>query len=380
MIRTARPGAPPVAAAAPIAAHASARIAAHAAAPIAARATARAAALLFAAALAPPLSAQTFSVRKFDIGGAGFFDYVTVDTARDRVFVSRGSHIMVVDGATGRVVGDIADTPRTHGALIVNATNHGFTTNAGDSTSTMFDLKTLAVIRTIHTGAAGLDGFTYDGATNRALTIDHSRPAGSAVVIDAASGEVVTRLTTSGVAPEGGVSDGKGRIYINVEDRNAIDVVDTKTWKVVDTWSIEPCDGPTGIAMDHANGLLFVGCGGASVVVDAGSGKVVAKIPNGEGVDGIAWDPEQKLIYIPAGREGNVTVARQDAPDRYTVVATVATMAGARTIGLNTKTHTAYVFTPEFGPAAAPPAPSPAPPGRRPRGPQVAAWLFAITH
>ncbi|HKO16297.1 MAG TPA: hypothetical protein VJU87_08660, partial [Gemmatimonadaceae bacterium] len=323
--------------------------------------SARAACLALAAALtlATTANAQTFTAQKMDIGGEGFFDYLSVDTATGRVFVSRGTHIQVVDGATGRAVGDIPNTPRTHGALIVNSAHRGFTTNGGDSTSTMFDLATLAVIKQIHTGASGLDGFMYDDAANRVLTIDHSRPNGTAVIIDPASGVVVGKLTTTGAAPEGGVSDGKGRIFINVEDRAAIDVVDDRSWKVVDTWSVTPCEGPTGIAMDRATSRIFVGCSNTSMVVDATTGKVVAQIPNGGGVDGIAWDPAEKLLYIPSGAAGNVTVVHEDTPDKYTVIATVETMRGARTIAVNPKTHTAYVFTPEFGP---PPAPAPGAP------------------
>ena len=157
-------------------------------------------------------------------------------------------------------------------------------------------------------------------------------------------------MTLTGDAPEGGVSDGKGRIFINLEDKNAIDVVDTKTWKVVATWPIAPCDGPTGIAMDRTTNRIFSGCGKTSVVVDATTGKVVAQIPNGDGVDALGWDQAQKLIYIPAGRDGNVTVVHEDSPDKYTVVATVPTMAGAKTIAVDDTQHVAYVFTPEYGP------------------------------
>lgn len=331
-------------------------------------------------ALAPAqIRAQTFATQKMNIGGDGFFDYLSVDTATNRVFVSRSTHVMVVDGATGQVVGDIPNTPRVHGAMLVPSENHGFTTNSGDSTVTMFDLRTLAVITRIPAGVDGLDGFMYDAPTNTMLSLNHSRPTGSAVVIDAKSGKVIARVALSGNAPEGGVSDGKGRIFINIEDKNAIDVVDTKTWKVVDTWKIDPCDGPTGIAMDHATNRIFSGCGEKSVVVDAGTGKVVAQIPNGEGVDGLAFDDTQKLIYIPDGRKGNVTVVHEDSPDKYTVVATVPTMPGARTITVNPRTHVAYVFTPEFGPL---PANTPPPePGRRgPRGPIVASWLIAVKH
>lgn len=325
------------------------------------------------------LTAQSFTTEKFNIGGEGGFDYLTADPGMNRVFVSRGTHIMVVDGATGKVVGDIGDTPRTHGAVLVPRDNHGFTTNAGDSTSTMFDLKTLAVIKKIHAGVDGLDGFMYDDHSNRVLTIDHSHPEGTAIVIDPKSGDVVGKVTLTDNGPEGGVSDGKGRIFINLENKNAIDVVDTKTWTVVATWPVAPCEHPSGIAMDRATNRIFSGCGNTSVVVDAATGKVVAQIANGRGVDGLAFDPSQKLIYIPGGQSGDVTVVHEDSPDKYTVVATVPTMVGARTITVDDRTHVAYVFTPEYGP---PPAGSPAPTGRGrgPRGPLIGSWLIAIKH
>lgn len=334
-------------------------------------------------AAASTLPAQNFTATKVDIGGQGAFDYLTADPATGRVFVSRGTHVMVVDGATGKVLGDITNLQRTHGALLVPSAGHGFTTNGGDSTSTMFDLKTLAVIKQIHAGAAGLDGFMYDDATNKVLTIDHSRePApGTVVVIDPVSGDVVTKFETRGSAPEGGVSDGKGRIFINMEDSADVNVVDSKTWKVVDTWSVKPCEGPTGIALDRATNRLFVGCSNTSMVLDSKTGKVVAQIANGSGVDGIAFDPAEKLLYIPSGQAGNVTIVHEDSPDKYTTVAAVPTMRGARTITLDTKTHTAYVFTPEYGPPpAGEPAPAPGGRGRGPRGPQIGAWLFAIKH
>jgi hypothetical protein len=337
------------------------------------------AALAATVAATPALSAQQFTTKKFNIGGEGAFDYLSADPATGRVFVSRSTHVMVVDGATGNVLGDIANTPRVHGVAFVPKWNHGFTTNGGDSTSTMFDLKTLAVIKKVPAGINGLDGIMYDASTDRVLTIDHSKP-GTAVVIDPNAGAVVTRITLSDDSPEGGVGDGKGHIFINLEGKNAIDVIDTKTWKVAHTWPIEPCDGPTGIAYDAKTNRIFAGCSKLSVVVDASNGKVVAQIPNGDNVDAIGWDAAQKLLYIPSG-EGNVTVAHQDSPDKYTVVATVPTMRGARTITVDETRHVAYVFTPEYGP---PPAGAAAPPaggrGRGPRGPMIGAWLIAISH
>jgi len=328
------------------------------------------------ASLSASASAQTYKTQKYNIGGEGGTDYLTADPASGRVFISRGTHVMVVDGSTGQVVGDIKDTPRVHGIAISPKAGLGFTTNAGDSTSTMFDVKTLEVKKKVKAGKDGLDGIMYDDATNKILTINHSKPEGTAVVIDPASGNVVATVALSGNAPEGGVSDGKGRIFINIENKNAIDVIDTKTWKLVTTWSIEPCDGPTGIAMDRTTNRIFAGCSKKSVVVDANTGKVVAEIANGDGVDALGWDQGQKLIYIPAGGSGNVTVVHEDLPDKYSVVETVPTMRGAKTVAVDDSKHVAYVFTPEYGPApagATPPAG-----GRGPRGPIVGAWLISI--
>ena len=151
------------------------------------------------------------------------------------MFVSRSTHVMVVDGATGKVLGDIKDTPRVHGIAFAPKAGLGFTTNGGDSTSTMFDLKTLDVKKKVKAGKDGLDGIMYDDATDKILTINHSKPMGTAVVIDPKTRRRRRDDRSSrGDAPEGGVSDGKGRIFINLEDKNAIDVIDTKTWKVVD--------------------------------------------------------------------------------------------------------------------------------------------------
>lgn len=317
--------------------------------------------------------AQGYKIQRYDIGGEGAFDYLTVDTTSGRVFVSRSNHVMVIDGASGVVVGDLKDTPRVHGVAFA-ANGVGFTTNAGDSTSTMFDMATLAVQTKIKAGKDGLDGIMYDERSGMILTINHSKPSGTVVVINAKTGQVAATIPLSGNAPEGGVSDGKGRIFINIEDKNAIDVIDTKSWKVVDTWSIAPCDAPTGIAMDRAANRIFAGCSKTSVVVNAATGKVVAEIPNGDGVDAIGWDQSQRLMYIPAGASGNVTVVHQDAPDKYTVVETIPTMRGARTIAVDPVRHVAYVFTPEYGPSTTPPTAG----GRPARGPMVAAWLIAI--
>ena len=324
------------------------------------------------------IDAQTFHVAKYNIGSDGGTDYLTAEPGTGRVFVSRGTHVMVIDGATGKVLGDIPDTPRTHGIALVPKSKHGFITNGGDSTVTMFDLASLAVIRKIKIPTGGQDGIMYDAADNRIILTNHSRPIGTVVAIDPSSGEIVGTAELEDDGPEGAASDGKGRLYVNNEGKSTIQVVDVKTMKAVASWPLAPCDGPTGIAYDKSSNRIFAGCGKTSVVVDGTSGKIVATIANGAGVDALGWDPSQKLIYIPAGRDSSVTVVHQDSPDKYTVVATVPTMRGAKTIAVDPARHVAYLFQPEYGPA---PAGAPPGPGGRPaRGPVLASWFFAITH
>ncbi len=274
-------------------------------------------AILCLASFAAPavVDAQTFKVEKFDIKGEGGTDYVTVEPATGRVFVSRSTHMMVVDGATGKVVGDIPNTPGVHGAGIVTKAGHGFTTNSGDQTVTMFDLKTLAVLKQIKVGP-GLDGIMYDEPDDKVILTNHSRPIGTLTALDPKTGDIVATVELEDTAPEGAAADGKGRIFVNNEGKNTIQVIDVKTWKATASWPLAPCEGPTGIAYDKASNRIFSGCSNTSVVLDAATGKVVASITNGTRVDALGWDPTKKLIYIPNGGEGTVTVVHQDSPDR----------------------------------------------------------------
>jgi DNA-binding beta-propeller fold protein YncE len=339
-------------------------------------------ALLSAAGLAAPrpARAQTFKVEKFDIKGEGGTDYVAVDAATGRVFVSRSTHMMVVEGATGKVLGDILNTPGVHGAGFSAKAGHGFTTNSGDQNVTMFDLKTLEVLRQIKVGP-GLDGIMYDEADDKIILTNHSRPIGTLTALDPKTGDIVATVELEDTAPEGAAADGKGHIFVNNESKNTIQVIDVKTWKATASWPLAPCDGPTGIAYDKASNRIFSGCSKTSVVVDASTGKVVASIPNGTRVDALGWDPAKKLIFIPNGGEGNVTVVHQDSPDKYSVVATVDTVAGAKTIAVDPVTHNVYLFQPQRGPAPPPAADAPAPAagrGRGPQGPIIAAWFVVM--
>ena len=340
-------------------------------------------ACVFATGVAAPETgnAQTFKVEKFDIKGDGGTDYVAVEPATGRVFVSRSTHMMVVDGATGKVVGDIPNTQGVHGAGFSTKAGHGFTTNSGDQTVTMFDLNTLAVLKQIKVGP-GLDGIMYDEPDDKIILTNHSRPIGTLTAIDPNTGDIVATVELEDTAPEGAAADGKGHIFVNNESKNTIQVIDVKTWKATASWPIAPCDGPTGIAYDKASNRIFSGCSKTSVVVDASTGKVVASIANGTRVDALGWDAAKKLMFIPNGGEGNVTVVHQDSPDKYTVVATVQTFAGAKTITVDPTTHNVYLFQPERGPAPPPAAGAPPPAagarGRGPLGPVVAGWFIVI--
>ena len=328
-------------------------------------------------ALTAPAHAQTFKVEKFDIKGDGGTDYVAVETATGRIFVSRQTHMMVVDGG-GKVLGDIPSTPRVHGAGLVTKAGHGFTTNGGDSTVTMFDLKTLAVLKQIKVAVGGLDGIMYDEPDDKVILTNHSSP-GTLVALDPKSGDLVATVQLEDNAPEGAVADGKGHIFVNNEGTSTIQVIDVKTWKATASWKLDPCEGPTGIAYDKASNRIFSGCSNTSVVVDASNGKIVAQIKNGDGVDALGFDPGEKLIYIPSGGDGKVTIVHQDSPDKYTTIATVDTFRGAKTITVDPKTHIAYLFQPEFGPAPAG-AGGGGRGGRGVRGPMVAAWFIVIKH
>jgi len=299
-------------------------------------------AFLSIAGLAAPLAAQaqTFKTEKFDIKGEGGTDYVAAEAATGRVFVSRGDHVMVVEGATGRVLGDIPNTPRVHGIGIAPKAGHGFTTNGGNETVTMFDLKSLEVLKQIHVGP-GLDGIMYDEPDDKIILTNHSRPIGTLTALNPQTGDIVATVELEDTSPEGAATDGKGHIFVNNEGKSTIQVIDVATWKATASWPLAPCDGPTGIAYDAASNRIFSGCSKTSVVLDAGTGKVVASITNGTRVDALGWDAAQKLIYIPNGGEGTVTVAHQDAADRYSVVATVPTFVGAKTISVDPQTHNA---------------------------------------
>ena len=190
-----------------------------------------------------------------------------------------------------------------HGAGIATKAGHGFTTNSGDQTVTMFDLKTLAVIKQIKVGP-GLDGIMYDEPDDKIILTNHSRPIGTLTAIDPQTGDIVATVELEDTAPEGAAADGKGHIFVNNEGKNTIQVIDVKTWKATASWPLAPCEGPTGIAYDKASNRIFSGCSKTSVVVDASTGKVVASIANGTRVDALGWDPREEADLHSERRRG----------------------------------------------------------------------------
>src|SRR6266567_7569552 len=202
-------------------------------------------AVLTAVNLAAPTvgHAQPFKVEKFDIKGEGGTDYVTVEAATGRVFVSRGDHMMVIEGPTGKMLGDIPNTPGVHGAGIATKAGHGFTTNGGNQNVTMFDLKTLAVIKQIKVGP-GLDGIMYDEPDNKIILTRHSRPIGTLTALDPKTGDILGTAELEDTSPEGAAADGKGHIFVNNETKGTIQVIDVKTWKATASWPLDPCKGP----------------------------------------------------------------------------------------------------------------------------------------
>jgi DNA-binding beta-propeller fold protein YncE len=288
-------------------------------------------------------SAQTFTVERFNIGGDGSTDYLTAESGTGRVFISRQTRVMIVDGPTGKILGEIPGTPGVRGIAFAPRVGRGFTTNGGDSTVTMFDLRTLATIKKIPVKRGGLDGIMYDYIDDRIILTNHSHP-GTMTVIDPGTGTVLGDVVLADNAPEGAVMDDHGKIYVNLETRNSIQVVDVKSMKAVASWPLAPCVGPTGIAMDLRTNRIFSGCSQKSVVVNGATGRVIATIANGDGVDAVAWDAAEHVLYIPAGKSGNVTVVRQIAPDKYSVIATLNTVRGAKTISFDPSTRNVYLF------------------------------------
>ncbi|HYL64231.1 MAG TPA: YncE family protein [Candidatus Methylomirabilis sp.] len=296
-------------------------------------------------------------VKKVKLGGPGGWDYLEVDPANHHLFISRGTHVMVVDAEEGKVVGDIPDTQGVHGISIADEFNKGFTTNGRTADSTEFDLASLKTLGTIKTDKDS-DGTIYDPFSKRVFTFNGDANTSSA--IDVASGKLVATFPLGG-GPEFAASDGKGKIFVNLEDKSSLVRFDAKSLKIENTWPLAPCQSPSGLAIDAANEILVVGCHNEMMAfVDGNSGKVIGTVPIGRGVDANRFDPGTGYAFASCG-DGTLTIAHEDSPTKFSLVEKIDTQRGARTMALDYATHTVYLVTAEFGPAPAATASNPRP-------------------
>lgn len=302
--------------------------------------------------VSPDSSSGYRVLRKHEIGGEGRWDYVTVDPETHRLYVPRSTHVIVLDADSGKTIGDIPDTEGVHGVALAPDQGRGFTSNGRANTAIIFDLKTLKVLGTVKTGE-NPDAILFDPFSKRVFTFNGRSK--DATAFDAADGKVLGTIALGG-KPETGVSDGKGQLFVNIEDKSEIVRIDPKELKVTARWPIAPGEEPSGLALDVKNRRLFSVCGNEKMVVlDADSGKIVTTLPIGKGVDAAAFDPETGQAFSSNG-DGTLTVVHEVDPAHFSVVQTVQTQRGARTMALDPKTHKIYLPTAQFeaAPTSAP--------------------------
>ena len=311
---------------------------------------------ILAVVLSSPVPAHSQSsgyhlIDSLQLGGEGGWDYLLVDTAAERVYISRGTRVQVVDLTRRSIVGEIPNTNGVHGIALVPDLGRGYTSNGRDSSVTVFDMKTLKTLAVIKIDASNPDAIMFDAFSRRVFTFNGG--SSSATAIDVDSNGVAGTVSLSG-KPEFAVTDGRGRIYVNIEDKNSIMAFDAKTLKVLNTWPLAPGEGPSGLALDRDHHRLFSVCSNKlMIVVDADSGNVVTTVPIGSGVDASAFDPAAQLVFSSNG-EGTLTVVHEDSPVKFSVVDNIVTRRGARTMALDQKTGRVYTVSAKFGPLPAP--------------------------
>lgn len=269
---------------------------------------------------------------RYVLGGEGGWDYLTYDAGGKRLFISRSTHVMVVNPFTGAIVGDIPNTPGVHGIALAPDLGKGFTSNGGDGTVTVFDLRTLKTIATVQTGAKFPDAIVYDPAAKRVLTFNGGSE--NATVIDAQSNAVLATIPLGG-RPEFSAADGRGFVYDNIESTGEIVAIDARKGAIVARWALNGCENPSGLSMDRANGRLFAACRGKMGVVDAKSGRLIETLPTGAGTDATRFDPNTMLAFASNGRDGTLTVVHEDSPSSFSVVQNAKTETSARTMALD---------------------------------------------
>jgi DNA-binding beta-propeller fold protein YncE len=298
-------------------------------------------------------------LKRLKVGGEGGWDYLTVDAAARRLYISRGSHVMVIDLDTDKVAGDIPNTPGVHGIALAPELNRGFTSNGKADTSTIFDLRTLRVLGKVKTGG-NPDAIVYDPASKKVFTFNGRSK--DATVFAASSGKVLGTIALGG-KPEFAATDAKGRVFVNIEDTNEVVEIDSLKGRVSRSFSLSPCDEPTGMGLDPDRHRVFSGCHNKIMtVLDVAAGKVIASVPIGASVDGNGFDPGTGLAFSSNG-DGTLTVAREASAGKFTVAQTVPTQRGSRTMAVDPKNHTVYLPAAQFTP---PKEPGPAGTKQRP--------------
>jgi len=292
-------------------------------------------------------------IKEIPVGGDGGWDYLSVDEAGRRLYVSHGTKVVVIDIDKDAVVGEIGDAQGVHGIAIAPELKRGFSSNGRENKAGIVDLETLKTLSKVDTGQ-NPDGMVYEPGKQEVYMFNGRGQ--SATVIDAKAGTVVATIPLDG-KPEFPAADPKaGRVYDNLEDKSVVVAIDTGTHAVVNRWPVAPGEEPSGMAIDVAHHRLFLGCGNKlMVMMDSTTGKVVATVPIGDGVDATAFDPGTLLAFSSNG-EGTVTIAKEEKPDKLTVVQTLVTEPRARTMTLDPKTHRIYLASAKFEPAPAPAA------------------------
>jgi DNA-binding beta-propeller fold protein YncE len=312
-------------------------------------------------ALAPAVRAEGpyHFVQEITIGGDGGWDYLSVDSAARRLYVTHGTKVVVVDLDRNAVAGEIGETPGVHGFALAPELHRGFSSHGREAKVGIVDLASLKILSTVATGE-NPDAILYEPGQQEVYAFNGRGK--SATVFAAVSGNVLATIPLDG-KPEFAVADpAAGRVYNNLEDKNSVVVIDTKTHQVVATWPIVPGEEASGMAFDAAHHRLFLGCGNKMMVMmDSTNGKVIASVPIGQGVDANSFDPGTQLAFASCG-DGTVTIAREETPDKLTVVQILPTERGARTMTLDPRTHRIYLATAKFEPA-----PEPAPGEKRQR-------------
>ncbi len=302
---------------------------------------------------------QTYKVaKKITIAGDEGWDYLSVDEPNQHLFVSHGNVVNVVDLKTEKTIATIQNTKGVHGIAVANELNKAFITNGKDNSVSIIDLKNFELIEKVAIEGQKPDAVLYDQFSRKVFTFNAKSK--DATVLDAITNKVIKTIPLGG-KPEFSVTNTKGLIYVNIEDKNQIKTIDTKSLEVMASWSITPGEEPTGLAIDLTSNRLFSVCGNKlMIVVDAANGKVIKSLPIGEGCDGVAFDSDRKLAFSSNGA-GTITVVRENSANDFSVVQTVSTQKGARTITLNNKTHQLYLSSAEYGakPAATTENPKP---------------------